>query len=95
MSKGLKVIIPDVHVPVWVSPIKAREFMEEKLDVISAKWGEAGALIATYIGLYTVREIYDKIRDLYPDFKLQDVMDVLMEMYEDGYIDFKEAEARR
>ncbi len=90
MPRNIKVIVPDVHVPVWVSPIKAREFMEDKLDLVRAKWGDPGVLVVTYIGLYTVREIYEKVSELFPDFKLQDVIDLLLEIYEGGYIDFKE-----
>jgi len=90
MSSGVKVIVPDIHVPVWVSPVKAREYMEEKLELTRARWGEAGVLVTTYVGLYTVREIYEKVRELYLDFRLQDVIDLLMEMYEEGYIGFRE-----
>lgn len=89
-KRGVKVIVPDVHIPLWVSPAKARECIEEYLSVLRAKWGDLGPLVVTYIGLYTVREIYQKISDALPNVKLSDVIDVLMDLYERGYIEFEE-----
>jgi len=90
MSEGVKVIVPDIHMPKWVSPGKARECMNEYLDIVRAKWGEVGASVLTYIGFYTVKQIHEKVKELYPEVKLKDVVDILMNLYEKGYITFEE-----
>jgi len=88
MSGRPIIIVPESTKPVWRSPEKAREFWDGYIDVMIAKWGEIARVVASRIGYYTVKEIYETVARMDSSITLSKVVDILLDLYEKKYIEF-------